>query len=188
MQRLFDYGHGVGKRATKGFPEGITIDAARENHEEALLKTQDALKSNAQAIFEGAFLYNEVLVRVDILKNNQDGSWDLIEVKSSRIKPNPHYDDIAIQKWVVSGSGLNIRNAYLMTPVRGYTPGAILDPSQKFTLHKVDQEISSHIARIENQLSQFQTHLNANEPIQSRGNQCNDPYECEFKKYCKKLN
>ena len=40
------------------------------------------------SIFEGFFQYNNVLVRPDIMVNNNDGSWDFIEVKSStQLKP-----------------------------------------------------------------------------------------------------
>src|SRR5690606_32126297 len=99
-RRLFDYGHSVGRRATESFPDGILIDIPREQGDEAVARTKKTLSENPSAIFEGAFIFNEVLVRVDILENNLDGTWNLIEVKSSsNVKPNPHYDDVAIQKW-----------------------------------------------------------------------------------------
>ena len=185
-QRLFDYGHGVGKRATDSFPDGILIDIPRENGDEAVRKTRDELSKNPKALFEGAFIFNDVLVRVDILENNNDGTWNLIEVKSSKnIKPNPHYYDLGIQKWVLTSAGIQIKNSYLMIPTRGYLPQAILDGSGKFIMVKLDQEISDHMNDIEENIRAQQLKLNtAIEPIEKIGDRCKRPYECEFKNYC----
>lgn len=185
-QRLFDYGHGVGKRATQCFPEGILITADREHHEEALMQTKAAIAQNPSAVFEGAFLYNEVLVRVDILKNNFDGTWDLIEVKSSNgVKPNPHYDDVAIQKWVVTHSGIAIKNSVLAHPYRGYTLNNNPDILGSFRLNKIDNEIEKHVQAITDNIQNFQNYLNeSSEPVEAIGERCKRPYLCEFKSYC----
>jgi hypothetical protein len=185
-QRLFDFGHGVGKRATHYFPEGIMVQAPREQHEEALGETQAALSKNPTAIFEGAFIFNEVLVRVDILKNNFDGTWDLIEVKSSKsVKPNPHYDDVAIQKWVLVNSGIKIKNSILAHPYRGYTLNAGPDILGSFRLNKIDNEIEPNFLAIEQNINLFQDKLNGDtEPTEAIGDRCKNPYLCEFKSYC----
>lgn len=55
-------------------------------------------------LYEAAFVYQDVLIRDDILKQNEDGSWDLLEVKSStnRAKPKKEYIlDLADQKYVL---------------------------------------------------------------------------------------
>jgi len=185
-RRLFEYGHSVGKRATESFPGGILIDVPREQGNEALTQTQKTLSENPPAIFEGAFIFNEVLVRVDILENNLDGTWNLIEVKSSsNVKPNPHYDDIAIQKWVLSNSGIQIKNAYIMIPTRGYSSKGKLDRSGKFVLFNLNQEIESHSNVIAENIQSMQAKLNiAEEPIEKTGDHCKEPYLCEFKSYC----
>ena len=49
-----------------------------------------------------------------VMVNNNDGSWDFIEVKSStKLKPE-NIRDVAIQTYVLIGSGIKIRNSYLM--------------------------------------------------------------------------
>ena len=46
--------------------------------------------------------------------NNNDGSWDFIEVKSStQLKPE-NIRDVAIQTYVLTGSKVKIRKSYLM--------------------------------------------------------------------------
>lgn len=185
-QRLFDYGHSVGKRATESYVGGVLIDIPREEGELALLKTQEALDNKVEAIFEGAFQFNNVLVRADILENNNDGTWNLIEVKSaSDIKPNPHYGDLAIQKWVLVNSGISIKDSYVMIPTRGYSRKGVLDKSGKFVKFKLDSEIEKHTSEIEKNLESYQQSLNNSvEPVEKTGDRCKRPYMCEFKTYC----
>lgn len=184
-RRLFEYGHSVGQRATEGYSAGVLIDVPREEGDRALLETAKAL-TNASVIFEGAFLYNNILVRADILEKNDDGTWDLIEVKSShQIKPNPHYGDLAIQKWVLTHSGIQIKNSYIMLPTRGYSPNGTLDPSGKFVKFKLDQEIEMYINKIEKNIHNFMLQLNSSiEPVEKTGDRCKRPHVCEFKTYC----
>ncbi|MES2769855.1 MAG: hypothetical protein V4596_11980 [Bdellovibrionota bacterium] len=189
-KRLFDYGHGVGKRATESFPNGVLIDVPREEGALALAETKKALGKNPPAIFEGAFLHNDVLVRVDILENNNDGTWNLIEVKSSsNVKPNPHYDDVAIQKWVLDGSGIQIQKSYIMIPTRGFSPKGKLDSTGKFVMYALDSDIVSHSNQIAENIKTYQAKLNTtSEPIERTGERCKRPYLCEFKTYCWKQN
>lgn len=186
QRRLFEYGHSVGRRATESFPDGVLIDIPREQGEEALTQTKLKMRANPSAIFEGAFIFNEVLVRVDILENNFDGSWNLIEVKSSsNVKPNPHYDDVAIQKWVLVNSGVKIKNTFIMIPTRGYSSKGVLDRSGKFILMNLDQDIEPHLNIILENISNVQAKLNIEvEPIEKTGDRCKKPYLCEFKTYC----
>ena len=61
--------------------------------------------------YEGFFQFNNVLVRPDIMLNNNDGSWDFIEVKSStQLKPE-NIRDVAIQTYVLTGSKIKIRKS-----------------------------------------------------------------------------
>lgn len=185
-RRLFDYGHSVGRRATESFAGGILIETPREQGEVALQETKSALAKNPSAIFEGAFLFNEVLVRVDILENNNDGTWNLIEVKSSsNVKPNPHYDDLAIQKWVLEGSGIPIKNSYIMIPTRGFSPNGKLDSTGKFVMYALDSDIVTHTNQIAENIKTYQSKLNTqSEPVERTGERCKHPYLCEFKTYC----
>jgi hypothetical protein len=184
-RRLFEYGHSVGRRATESYAGGVLIDVPREEGERALQETTKAL-AKAPAIFEGAFFYNNVLVRVDILERNSDNTWDLIEVKSSsQVKPNPHYGDLAIQKWVLTHSGIQIKNSYIMLPTRGYSPKGTLDSSGKFVKFKLDHEIEAPTNEIEKNIQDYLSFLKASEePIKKTGDHCKRPYTCEYKTYC----
>ena len=69
---------------------------------------------NVPAIYEAAFLYDGVRVRVDILERLGDGRWNLIEVKSSTSEKDIYLPDVAVQCHVLKGSGLDIAQILLM--------------------------------------------------------------------------
>ena len=76
-------------------------------HAQALARTA-ALMTDERlpAIFEGAFEYDGIRIRVDGLERLANGAWGLREVKSTARPKDNHYDDIAIQLHVLNGSGI----------------------------------------------------------------------------------
>ena len=88
--------------------------------EAAIAQTATLLQdSRMPAIFEGAFEHEGVVVRVDILERmpvaeGPSPAWRLIEVKSSTRVKDMHLDDLAIQRHVLLGMGLNVAETCLM--------------------------------------------------------------------------
>src|ERR1051326_8820457 len=67
-QAIFDQGHAIWRLAHRLFPGGVLIEHDREHIPEALQQTAEVLQDpNVPAIFEAAFTFGGVLVRVDIL-------------------------------------------------------------------------------------------------------------------------
>jgi Domain of unknown function(DUF2779) len=104
---------------------GISVgEAARSFHDSGILVSSATLRAAIQetrtlvarvprhALFEPAFVHNSVLVRVDLLVP-QKGGWDLTEVKSSSELEDGHLNDVAIQSFVLEGSGLSLRRVAL---------------------------------------------------------------------------
>lgn len=186
QQNIFNHGKEVGALATKLFPNGIMIEEDYKHQEEALAHTKDVFTKGPEALFEAAFQYENVLVRVDILEKNNDGTWNLIEVKSTNdVEPDSHHDDVAIQKWVLVNCGVKIKNAYLMHLNREYIRNGELDLEKLFVRKNLDEEIKSNIEQIESKLEFFQAILNQNKaPEELIGSRCKNPYVCEFKGHC----
>lgn len=115
-QHIFNAGSEVGRAAHALFPSGILVEAPASNHAAALERTHALMADPAvPAIFEAAFEHNNVRIRVDILERLDSGHWGLREVKSAgKLKPEQHLPDLAIQKWVLEGSGLTIESAELI--------------------------------------------------------------------------
>ena len=113
-QAILDMGSEVGEQARRRFPGGVLVGAGYRQAREALARTAELLADpNVSAIFEGAFQFDHVLVRVDILVRagaREDGvtEWRLIEVKSSTKVKDVHLDDLAIQSYVVRGAGISL--------------------------------------------------------------------------------
>ena len=186
QQKIFDQGTEVGKLATQYFQGGVEITEDYTEPEKAIQKTQKAINDGAPAIFEAAFLYDEVLIRVDVLRNNGDGSWDLIEVKSTNsVKIKSHYDDVAIQKWVLLNSGIKIKNSYLMHLNKEYIRQGELDLKKLFILEGLDEAIQPNFESITSTLNLIKSKLILdNEPNKLIGSHCKSPYGCMFKSYC----
>lgn len=186
QQNIFDQGKEVGALATKLFPNGILIEEDHRQSTEALEHTAKVFAQNPQAIFEAAFQFQNVLVRVDILENNNDGTWNLIEVKSTNdVEPKSHHDDVAIQKWVLTNSGVKIRHSYLMHLNREYTRKGELDLKKLFVRACLDDEIADNLSQIESKLEYFQAVLNQSKvPDELIGARCKNPYVCEYKGSC----
>jgi hypothetical protein len=105
------HGLQVGRLARSRYSGGVLIGGAGM---EAVARTQAALRNGARCLFEAAFVYDDILVRCDILRKLPGGRWELIEVKSTTQIKQHHLHDVAVQKYVVSGQGLPIQAVKLM--------------------------------------------------------------------------
>ena len=66
------------------------------------------------AIYEAAFTFDRIRVRVDVLARAGREAWDLVEVKSSTGYKEEYLPDLAVQVHVAEGSGVRVRRACLL--------------------------------------------------------------------------
>ena len=72
------------------------------------------LKREHQVIYEAAFSFDNIFVKVDILRKHE-GKWEIYEVKNSTsVKDVHHYNDVAVQYYVLKGTGLPVSKAFLV--------------------------------------------------------------------------
>ena len=181
-QMIFDQGTQVGIEARKRYPGGMLIDLDYRHSEEALKATEEALAHNPPAIFEAAFFYRNTLVRIDILKNNGNGTWDVIEVKSTVDLKDEHIPDIAVQRYVAEGAGLPINRTYLKHLSR-----ECIFPNLENLFVDVDctDAVFEHLASVQDRVDQLLIMLSQEtEPKADIGPHCDAPYECDFKSKC----
>ena len=80
QQAIFDAGHEVGALATQLYPGGVLIEAPYYQHERAVQSTLKAMQDpEVKAIYEAAFMFDGVRIRVDILQRLQNEIWNLVE-------------------------------------------------------------------------------------------------------------
>ncbi len=116
LAALAEGGFQVGELAKLYFPGGHQIDAL--DHESALARTSELLAHDAVVIYEGAFRFENLFVRADIVEK-RGSSLFLYEVKAKSFDPGgedpfltargtiasgwkPYLYDVAFQKHVIS--------------------------------------------------------------------------------------
>jgi hypothetical protein len=100
-------GFQVGALAQCYFPSGVTVTSLE--HENALSETATLLKQENVTIFEAAFLFENLFVRVDILQKVGD-QLRVIEVKSKSFDPNE--EDQFFDKRMYANGKFKIKEAY----------------------------------------------------------------------------
>ncbi len=110
----------VGSLAREAFPGGVHVAADYKHLSGAVRDTRELLANpEVPTIFEATFEHSGVLVRVDVLKRNAKG-FHLTEVKSStKVKPE-HTDDVSIQKFVLRGCSVQVKDTRVMHLSRDY--------------------------------------------------------------------
>jgi predicted RecB family nuclease len=186
-QAKFDQGHEVGMLATQAFPGGIIVEEGWHNLGEAMARTRDLMSDKTvPAIFEATFSYQGVLVRVDVLQRLPGNQWRLIEVKSTGRVKDEHYQDVAVQKYVLEGCGLEVSQSTLMHLNRDYVyDGVTLDLDQLFAIEDLSEEIVGLVEAVPGKLISMREALaQAEPPMVDPGDQCSNPYECDFFELC----
>ncbi len=191
-QAILDMGTDLGELARRRFPGGRLVTAGYRQSQEALAQTAELLKDPmVLAIFEGAFQFNQVLVRVDVLQRvglNELGlpTWRLVEVKSSTKVKATHVDDLTIQSFVLEGSGLVLAEICLMHVNTQYVyDGRHVDLDQLFTLRSLTDTVRPRLPEVETRLGAMQAMLeDLSAPAIPPDEHCHSPYECPFWDHC----
>jgi len=185
QQKLFDEGHAIGALARDYYPGGTLVDADFRRLPAAIKMTAELAEGGAEIIFEGAFVFANILARCDILKRNKDGTWDLIEAKGSTAVKEEHLRDVAVQRYVLEGSGLKIKKVFLMHVDKTFVKAGPIDPRKFFALEDITKETAALLPGVGGDLERFMEALGSAEaPEPGIGRHCSDPYDCEFRGHC----
>ncbi len=179
---IFDRGAEVGILAREQFPGGFLIELDLLNLDNCLAETEKVIHKGETIIYEGTFYFDDTIAIADILNKNRDGSWDLIEVKSTTDVKAVHIPDLALQRYVLEGTGLKINKTLLMHIDKECV---YPDLSNLFIIEDLTSEINTQVKLIPSDLEAFKKVIIQNsEPQIPIGPQCKNPYECPFKDYC----
>ena len=185
-QWVFDQGTAVGRIAHGLFPGGIEVTEDYLHSTEALGTTARLLAEGASVLYEPAFSHDGVLVRVDCLVRVEDDAFDLYEVKSTtKLKPE-HVTDAAVQTYVVEGSGFKVRRSCIVHLDTTYVyEGGAYDASRLFAIEDVTAQAREFMPLVHDTLERFRVMLDGPEPQIRIGQQCRNPYECDFATRCR---
>lgn len=186
---ILDAGTLVGRVARGRFPGGVTMDEDPIRFDRALRQTAAAISDpKTMAIYEAAFAFADIRVRVDILVRTNDGAWDLVEVKSSTGFKDEYLPDVAVQVHVAEGSGVAIRRAFLLHVNNQYVwPGGEYDLDSLFSALDLTEQARGSLPKLLQGIDGMREILRATAPPDvAVGPHCRKPYVCPFHDYCHK--
>ena len=145
-----------------------------------LVRGMSRFKDNADAEFETEFSTNDLYARCDIIiRDRNERTIDIYEVKSSgSVKPE-HIDDVAFQKHVAELTGEVVGKCFVVTTNCDYTRRGEVDPDECFIIHDVTAEIALKNAEIVQKILEAYNYLNA-EPVPRLADHCSDKHRCLF--------
>ena len=176
----FDVGRQVGAAARERVPGGVLILGKASEGALKVDRTRKALDEGASVVYEATFEHEKVFVSVDILERMGDG-FRVTEVKSTVEAKEEHLPDVAIQRWVASGSGLPVVATHLMHLNRECRAPDLTNLFARADLTtKVAEVLPAVPAQVQGMLRTLEGPL----PDVAIGKHCDEPYECPFKPRC----
>ena len=187
-QALFDSGTAVGELARQRFPGGHLVNEPYFEHERAVVSTREVLADpSIPSLYEAAFTHEGIRIRADVLLRTDEDGFDLLEVKSTtKLKPE-HIPDIAIQQYVLEGSGVPVRRAFLLHIDNSYVyEGGAYDLDRLFRLDDVTSEARAFLSStVPDSLASMWEVLQRDEaPPIDTGPHCSTPFQCPFFGHC----
>ena len=186
-QMNFMIGYAVGDIAQQLYDPNENrqiIDAQAEGYPQAFARTQALLTAN-RPIFEAGFCAEGGMAFADIMLPNADGSWRMVEVKSSTSVKDYHKDDIAIQSYIAKNAGVNLSNVALAHIDSNWIyqgnhdyRGLLVERDLTALADEKATEVKQWIAGAQSTIA-----LDS-EPQIDAGVHCFSPYDCGFYNYC----
>lgn len=187
QQHIFDTGHEVGEMAKTYFAGGVEIACAYYEIDRAIELTEKAVRQGGEVIFEAtAGSPDGAFSRIDVLqKVNGASAWDLIEVKASTTIKGYYIQDMALQRHAFLGAGYDVRKSILMNIDNRYVRSGALDVKRLFSLEDCTVDVTGQSRSVGGDLNFLLKVINSGSvPDVSIGNQCHDPFECDYIGYC----
>jgi predicted RecB family nuclease len=180
LEARFEAGKVVGEAARGYVGGGELIGFHHYEVERKVAATQIALGGATPAIYEAAFLADDVYAVVDILERTPRG-FTLIEVKSSTdVKPE-HILDVGMQTYLLRRDGIAVERAEVMHLNRECR---YPDLSNLFTRRDVTASVEAFLPEIPERIAAQRTALAGPLPEVAIGDHCFEPHECPFMKRC----
>jgi hypothetical protein len=132
QQQVFDRGHRIGKLAQQLFPDGRDCSPPNPySYDPSVTATRLLMERKFPVIYEACFKYNGILVALDML-TFKDGKWYAHEVKSAMRISNTYLQDAAIQYYVITKSGIELEDFFIVNVNADYIFDEQLNVQQFF--------------------------------------------------------
>lgn len=183
--KVLRQGNVLGEKARALFPGGVLVvpEGGRPDAS-AAQRTLQLMKDGAKTLYEATFLYNNVLVAVDILSRQND-AWTVYEVKGSQKLGAHHIVDTAIQVYVLR----HVLDEDLgPVHILHLSPGALPENEQELHERMKAVDVTAEVEALQKEIPVMirsgRQVLLGPEPNLAIGPQCTNPYPCGFRRYC----
>ena len=185
---IFYVGNRFGDFSRKHYGPGLNLEG-QFNVDSVLTQTKEALEDfSISAIYEGAFLSDDVLIRADVLlrKGNE---WEMIEVKSSTSQKPEHIADAAVQTYIIRACGVKLTNVKIGHINKEFSYLGDADYGTLLVEVDVTTEINVSQSSVKPWIDEFKVIATKGTPAPSvpMGEQCTEPYECPYQENCEAL-
>ena len=186
-QAAFELGRRVGRYAHDLYPGGTLVDVPPAQPYEALRHTRSVMEdTTAPAIFEGAFLFENVFVRADILVRQADDRWLLAECKAAAKVKSEHLWDLALQAHVLRGMGVKLAAMGLVHLDSSYVyDGRDYQVERLLRLVEMTHKVDTMARAVNQKIKEMKRVLDRKKaPIVEPGPHCHTPYPCPYWAHC----
>ena len=196
---LFEIGHVVGDLAKKYFNIDADATVLKEDgspdNTAMIEKTKDLVQAGVKIIAEASFVFEGLFCSVDILEKNDDGTYNIYEVKSSKAEPKKNIGyykvvkeryviDAAYQQYVLENCGYKIDKVFVVLLADNYVRGKELDLKEYFKKCEVTGRTTLLQEEIKRKLVEIEPVINSeNEPESVFAQSCQ---YCDYFAYCSK--
>lgn len=184
----FEQGYNVGKLAWQLFPGGVDASPSHiSRFKESVEFTKQLIAQRTKVIYEAAFIFNDVLIALDILVWEVDG-WKAYEVKSSTSISETYRSDAALQYYVLNGAGLLLKDFSIVHLKKHHSEITTDDALENiFQFTSVIEECKRQTEKIDAHIQNMRFVLADKKiPQIEMGTHCNQPYTCDFIGLCTK--
>lgn len=179
-QLTFKRGHDVGFFAQQLFPGGIDVSQNAKGSIAGAELTRTLIENKTEVIYEATFIFNGLLIMVDILTFSE-GKYTAYEVKSSMKISETYLKDAYLQYYILKNSLEHFDDLFLVTLNPDYVREDILEPKKLFRKRSVKIKAEENFAYFEHQIKAAHHVLEQNViPNTAIGKHCFRPYQCDY--------
>ena len=184
-QFIFKRGTDVGIFAQQLFPGGVDVTEGEKRDQQLFAqKTKDLIANGTKTIYEATFIYDDLLVMVDILSKQED-KWIAYEVKSSLKITDTYVKDACFQYYVIKNSLPDLVDFNLLTLNPKYVLENELEIEKLFKKTSVMKDALKNLEYFAHKTQVAKLTLEQGKiPDIKIGTHCFQPYECDFLGTC----
>lgn len=184
-QLIFKRGNDVGVFAQQLFPNGIDVTVGEKRDQQLFAqKTKELIEKGETTIYEATFIFDNLLVMVDIL-HKQDNQWIAYEVKSSLKITETYVKDACFQYYVIKNCLPNLTDFNLLTLNPKYVLKSELNIQDLFKKTSILKDAIKNEGYFLHKTTEAKLILEQGKiPDIKIGSHCFYPYSCDFLGSC----